>query len=87
MKRERSAGTAADIELIDKNDLCRQLKISPWTLQRKIAKGEFPRPVWLGPTTPRWRASEVAAWQADPARRERPKPKHAKKSLDDRGLD
>jgi hypothetical protein len=46
MKRELPA-TAGDIELIDKDTLCERLKISPWTLDRKVkatkaGKGSFP---------------------------------------------
>jgi len=85
MKREAPAGTAADaIELITKDDVCGRLKISPWTLDRKIRRGEFPKPLWLGATTPRWRLSEVEAWQNDPARRQRPAPQAPRRKDRDR---
>lgn len=84
-KRDRPAG-AADIEVNTKNDialvtktaLCERLQISPWTLQRKIKAGQFPKPIWVGSATPRWRLAEVLAWERDPERRERPRPKAAK---------
>jgi predicted DNA-binding transcriptional regulator AlpA len=73
------AGAAADaVGLIDKERLCERLGVSPWTLQRMVRAAKFPAPIWLGPTTPRWRLAEVEAWQADPARRQRPKPEQPK---------
>ena len=74
-KRERRAGTSAEaIELIEKRELCGRLKLSEWTLAKMVKAGTFPPPIWLGAVTPRWRLSEVEAWELDPARRERPKP-------------
>jgi predicted DNA-binding transcriptional regulator AlpA len=64
-----------DVELIAKDALCQRLRISPWTLDRMIRSGRFPQPIWLGPTTARWRVAEALVWETDPARRERPKPR------------
>jgi predicted DNA-binding transcriptional regulator AlpA len=79
MKQQQVASASADaIELITKPELCRRLKASPWTLDRKIRAGEFPKPVWIGPAAPRWRLAEIEAWERDPARRERPRPQQPK---------
>lgn len=32
------------------------------TIYRKLAAGEFPQPVRLGPSSVRWRESEVQRW-------------------------
>jgi predicted DNA-binding transcriptional regulator AlpA len=72
MKQERAPELVDSIQLIRKKPLCKQIGLSEWTLDRKIKRGEFPKPIWLGPTTPAWKLSEVEAWQNDPARRVRP---------------
>jgi len=78
MTTKQPTDASVGIELIDKRTVCDRLKLSEWTLQRKIKAGTFPPPIWLGATSPRWRLSEVEAWQNDPARRQRPTP-HAPK--------
>jgi predicted DNA-binding transcriptional regulator AlpA len=59
-------------ELIRKKPLSKLVGLSEWTIDRKVKKGEFPRPIWLGPITPAWKLAEVIEWQNDPARYGRP---------------
>ena len=32
------------------------------SLEERIAAGSFPRPVWIGPKSRRWKLSEIQAW-------------------------
>lgn len=43
-------------------DICRLLKISRASLYRKVASGEFVRPIYLGTRMPRWDSSQLHAW-------------------------
>lgn len=43
-------------------DLIKLLTISRWTILRMIESGEFPKPVGLGPKSPRWPVNEVDDW-------------------------
>jgi prophage regulatory protein len=36
--------------------------LSPATIYRKVAAGEFPSPIKLGPRCARWRSGDVMAW-------------------------
>jgi hypothetical protein len=48
------------------------LKGIPYTpehVRRRVAEGTFPRPIYLGPRTPRWRESDIDQWIADLAAR------------------
>jgi excisionase family DNA binding protein len=38
------------------------LQIAPRTVQRMAADGEFPAPIRLGSTRPRWRRAEIDTW-------------------------
>lgn len=36
--------------------------VSAWTVHEWVKAGVFPRPLWLGAQTKRWRAGDVRAW-------------------------
>ena len=36
--------------------------MSRWSIYKMMQNGEFPRPVKIGPTAVRWRASDIRAW-------------------------
>ncbi|MBK8070088.1 MAG: AlpA family phage regulatory protein [Rhodanobacteraceae bacterium] len=44
--------------------VCAFLQFSRSTLLRRVASGEFPAPVRLGPNTIAWPAADVRAWAA-----------------------
>lgn len=44
--------------------VCAFLQFSRSTLLRRVASGEFPRPVKLGPNTIAWPAADVRDWAA-----------------------
>jgi predicted DNA-binding transcriptional regulator AlpA len=49
--------------LLGKPAVAGLLACSVPTLDRmRKADKSFPRPVWLGPVTPRWRRSEIESW-------------------------
>lgn len=49
-----------DLELLDKAEVARQLKITKTTLDTKIRENKFPKPdLYLGPQSPRWRKNTL----------------------------
>jgi len=48
--------------LLRLSDVMLATSIGSSTIYRKIAAGQFPRPLRLGPGSVRWKASEVSAW-------------------------
>ena len=48
-------------ELFDRAEVARRLKVSLRTLQRHIARGILPKPVYLGRLV-RWRAADILEW-------------------------
>jgi predicted DNA-binding transcriptional regulator AlpA len=61
-KAERADSAFASIQLIRKRPLARLLGVNSWTVDRWRKKGTFPRPIWLSPTTPVWKLSDVEKW-------------------------
>jgi excisionase family DNA binding protein len=47
--------------LLTIKDLAQLYKITPRTIYKKVAKGELPTPIRLGPRRTRWRSSEIKA--------------------------
>lgn len=45
-------------------DIAARLAISRVTVWRWAEQGRFPRPIRLGPNCTRWRAEDVADWEA-----------------------
>ncbi|QDU79813.1 Helix-turn-helix domain protein [Polystyrenella longa] len=50
-----------DYELLDRAELAQRLKVSLRTLQRYIARGMLPKPVYLGRLV-RWRTTDIIEW-------------------------
>lgn len=48
--------------LMTLNDVADHLQVTARTVQRRVAAGEFPRPILVGPTCPRWRREDLDAW-------------------------
>ena len=49
-------------QIVKRPDVEAATRLSRSNLYRKIAAGEFPRPIKLGPRAVGWRADEIAAW-------------------------
>jgi predicted DNA-binding transcriptional regulator AlpA len=53
------------LALIDKQALARLLMIDPWTIDRwRKQHPDFPPPLWVTGTSPRWRRTEIETWLA-----------------------
>ena len=50
--------------LMTTNQVARALRVNPSTLCRWRSVGHGPRVVWLSPSCPRYRRSDVEAWLA-----------------------
>ena len=51
------------LELIGKRDLATLLAVNPWTVDRwRRTDPEFPPPIWLNNSTPRWSRDEIGKW-------------------------
>ena len=48
--------------LLTLKEVARDLRVTPRTVQRMVAAGEFPPPVHISPGRSRWRRSDVDAW-------------------------
>jgi predicted DNA-binding transcriptional regulator AlpA len=48
--------------LMTLNDVAGHLQVTARTVQRRVAAGDFPRPIMIGPTCPRWRREDIDAW-------------------------
>jgi predicted DNA-binding transcriptional regulator AlpA len=48
--------------LMTLNDVAEHFQVTARTVQRRVAAGEFPRPILVGPTCPRWRREDLDAW-------------------------
>jgi predicted DNA-binding transcriptional regulator AlpA len=70
--------SAGPLQLIRKRPLCEQLVISTWTLDRWIAAGKFPKPIYPIDGSPaHWRVRDVDLWlqKRQASRRQRPTPR------------
>ena len=50
-------------QLYDVHTLCLRLSVSRSTLLRMVESHAFPQPLYVTKKCPRWRESDVAAWQ------------------------
>ena len=58
-------GPAPDpLALMTKRELANLLAVDPWTIDRWRKSDDFPVPVWLSGTTPRWRRADIETWLA-----------------------
>lgn len=55
--------------LLTIHDVADKLKVSLRTAQALVSSPKFPRPIVFGPRLRRWKASDVAEWIDDQARR------------------
>ncbi len=51
--------------LLSKKSVIAKVGLSGSTIHRKIAKGEFPRPIYATSRSVRWLESEIEHWIAD----------------------
>ena len=51
-----------DNRLVKIEEVLRVCCISRATLYRRLAEGEFPAPVHVGPRVARWRVSDINSW-------------------------
>lgn len=57
-----NAPSAAPDRLMKLREVEAMAGLAKSSIYRRIAAGEFPRPVALGPNVVRWRESEISAW-------------------------
>jgi predicted DNA-binding transcriptional regulator AlpA len=51
------------IKLLRKAELAEQLGVSTWTLDRWVARGKFPRPIYATDYSPaQWRLRDIEQW-------------------------
>jgi prophage regulatory protein len=50
------------VRLLRVQDVLRMVALSRSTLYHHVRRGEFPRPLSIGPRAVRWRSDEVHAW-------------------------
>jgi prophage regulatory protein len=55
---------AAALRLLRQPELIAVVGLSRMTIEREIAAGRFPRPIYPTPATKAWRSDEVDAWIA-----------------------
>ena len=58
----RSAPATAAPPLLTEKEVARRLRVSPRTLQRRVAAGQFPPPIKISAGRARWRQGDVDAW-------------------------
>lgn len=50
--------------LLRLRDVVSRVGLAKATIYRKIAAGEFPRPVTVGKSSVRWRESDISGWMS-----------------------
>lgn len=60
--RSLPAPTPTVPPLMTLEDVAGHLRVTTRTVQRRVAAGTFPRPIAVGPNSPRWRRSDLDAW-------------------------
>jgi len=63
---QRAPPPATDpLALLAKRQLAELLAVDPWTIDRwRKSDPDFPEPIWVSGTTPRWQRVEVERWLA-----------------------
>ena len=57
--------TSDPLELLGKRELADLLRVNPWTVDRwRRTDPDFPAPIWISKSTPRWRRKDIEAWLA-----------------------
>ena len=54
--------TTQDVRLLTVAEVCARIGLSRPALYRRLAKGAFPPPVYVGERSPRWRSDVLAEW-------------------------
>lgn len=57
-----TTGYVRQAQLVGKKGVPGVIPFSPATLWRKVASGDFPKPVKLSPGVTAWKVEEVRAW-------------------------
>ena len=52
----------SDTILLNVYEVCRKIGCTRATIYKRVADGSFPKPVHIGPRSPRWRSDEIADW-------------------------
>ena len=58
----RDAGSPGPEQLLKSADVAEIIQVSPRTVQRLAAEGDFPSPIRVSPGRLRWRQGDVDAW-------------------------
>jgi predicted DNA-binding transcriptional regulator AlpA len=59
-----ASATATVPRLLDAAQIADLLRISTRTFRQRVHDGEFPKPILIGPNSPRWTASDYTAYVA-----------------------
>ena len=51
-----------DLTLLKLPEVMRRVGLSRPTVYKRMAQGQFPRPIYPAKRAPRWRSDEIAAW-------------------------
>jgi predicted DNA-binding transcriptional regulator AlpA len=55
----------SNLELISKAQLAALIGVNTWTIDRwRRIDPDFPAPIWISPSTPRWRRVDIETWIA-----------------------
>ncbi len=54
--------TPDDLQLLTVSQVCRLAAVTRSTLYRLMSAGNFPRPLYVTPKTPRWRRATIRHW-------------------------
>ena len=57
-----SAPKSNDLTLLKLPEVMRRVGLSRPSVYKRMAAGEFPRPVYPAKRAPRWRSDEIADW-------------------------
>src|SRR5262245_9247202 len=52
------------LAMLSKRQLAELLAVDPWTIDRWRNNPDFPAPIWISASTPRWRRKDIEAWIA-----------------------
>ena len=92
-QQSNNNNTIADpLALLSKKALAQLLAVDPWTIDRwRRDDPDFPQPIWVTTTTPRWSRADVEEWLATRKKGGRSpawdqqtnKPKHSRRATQD----
>ena len=50
-------------QLLTMNDLLDRYQVTRYTIDRWVSDGEFPKPIWIGKRTKRWRLEDIQEYE------------------------